>query len=154
MFAIRLLTLAFASLRVSDACTCSDPTVLVAKQRAAVVFRGVITALRPTGKQPRFDGDAIKMAVFRVSRVWKGEVGQTFEMPAAEEGGGCWGFDSQLLKVGAELVVYARRTVKMGYETNICSRTKFVKYAAGDFKELGPGEEPKRTASSHNPKPK
>jgi hypothetical protein len=151
MIAIRLLTLAFASLGVSRACTCSDPTVVVAKQRAAVVFRGVITALRPTGKHPRFDGDTGKIAVFRVSRVWKGEVGPTFEMPASEEAGGCWGFAAPFLKVGAELIVYARRLDGMEYETNICSRTRFVRYAAEDFKVLGPGEEPKPTAPLRNP---
>jgi hypothetical protein len=154
MIAVRILTLALASLGVAHACECSDPTVLVAKQRATVVFRGTITALRPTGKRPAFDGDTGKIAVFRVSRVWKGEVGQTLEMPAAEEAGGCWGFAPQFLKLGAELIVYARRLAGMEYETNVCSRTQFVKYAAEDFKELGPGEEPKPPTPLRNPKSK
>src|SRR5438309_2337916 len=104
MNAIRILTAAIASLGIIYACDCDEPTVPVAKQRAQVVFRGTITALRPTKKTTGEAGDTGKVAVFRVSRVWKGEVGQTFEMPAVVESGGCWGFAPEFLKVGAELI--------------------------------------------------
>jgi hypothetical protein len=157
MIATRIITVAFASLGVSHACTCSDPTVLVAKQRSQAVFRGTITALRPTGKDYKAErafGDTEKIAVFRVSRIWKGEVGPTFEMPAVVEFGGCWGFVPQFLKVGAELLVYAQRPPGMDYQTNICSRTRFIKYAEKDLAELGVGEEPKRDTRLRNPNSK
>jgi len=65
-------------------------------------------------------------------------------MRAIEEAGGCWGFSAEFLKVGAELIVYALQS-EGEYQTSICSRTRFVKYAAKDFGELGPGEEPKQS---------
>jgi hypothetical protein len=138
------LTFALISAGVVNACECSDPTVQGAKQRAAVVFRGTLIALHPTNKRIGFErpGATPKMAVFRVDRVWKGDVASTFEMPAIPEAGGCWGFAPDFIRVGAELLVYAFRS-EGEYFTCVCCRTRFVKYAATDFKELGPGEEPK-----------
>jgi len=157
MTAIRILTVAFASLGAANACVCDEPTVLVAKQRSQAVFRGTITVLRPTNKDykaERVFGDTDKIAVFRVSRVWKGKVRQTFEMPAVVEFGSCWGFAPQFLKVGAELIVYAQRIPRMDYQTNICSRTRLIEYAGKDLEELGPGEEPKPAARLRNPNSK
>jgi len=65
-------------------------------------------------------------------------------MRAIEEAGGCWGFSSELLKLGAELIVYASQP-DGEYQTSICSRTRSVKYASKDFEELGPGEGPKQS---------
>ena len=44
-----------------------------------------------------------------MTRVWKGEVGATFGMPAIEETSACWGFWPRLLKVGVgnDVLVYA-----------------------------------------------
>jgi hypothetical protein len=67
-----------------------------------VVFQGTIEGFRGSG--------ADRTVMFRVSRVWKGRVGPTFEMPAIETSGGlCTAFWSGLLAVGNELVVYASR---------------------------------------------
>jgi len=126
---------------ICSACSCAISTTRVAKDEAGVVFRGTITALRDAGKS-----DPKKIAIFRVSRVWKGEVGQTFEMPAVEETSMCVGFWPSLLKVGNDLLVYAKQWPRSAeYYTTICTRTRLVKDAKEDFDDLGPGETPKQT---------
>jgi hypothetical protein len=118
-----------------------------------VIFRGTIIALHDSPvdhSSPQFR-DTKKIAVFRVSRVWKGEVGETFEMPAVEETSMCTGFWPPFLKVGSDLIVYA---TKRGpeYYTGICGQHKLAKDAkdndAKDLRELGPGEEPRRAKDS------
>jgi hypothetical protein len=138
------LFLAMMSGGLVSACICGDPTVQAATEDADVVFRGTLIALRPTNKRTGFEGPGFtpKIAVFRVSRVWKGDVEPIFEMPAMSEDSTCRGFASGFLKVGAELIVYAFRS-EGEYFTGVCTRTRFMKYAAKDFQELGPGEEPK-----------
>lgn len=132
---------------VAYGCGCTGTTVQDAKAHADVVFRGTITALRPSGKalsfSPGFVLDTKKIAVFRVDRVWKGEVGETFEMPAIEEESACTGFWPSFLKVGNDLLVYAQGGGGL-YFTSICTRTQLAKNA-NDFAELGPGEGPKRS---------
>ena len=68
-----------------------------------MVFRGTIAELRD------LPGSKLQVAVFRVSRVWKGDVGPTFEMPAMKEGVACIGFWPDYLKVGNDLLLYASR---------------------------------------------
>jgi hypothetical protein len=143
----RLVVALVFSVGIGYACGCSSITVEEAKERADVVFRGTITALRDSehdlGYLSAMAHDTRKIAVFRVSRVWKGEVGETFEMPALEETSACVGFWPSLLKIGNDLLVYASRMQgHPGYLTNICSRTALA-IGAKDFAELGPGEEPK-----------
>jgi hypothetical protein len=95
--------------------------------------------------------DTGKIAVFHVTRVWKGDVGPTFEMPALVETSACWGFWSDFLKVGNDLLVFAFRVpgeVAGGFifETGICSRTALAKDNE-DIRALGPGFEPTVSAS-------
>jgi len=149
MIAVRLLTVALVSLGVAHACECSEPTVSDAKKRATVIFRGTITALRPTNKRSPFGVDTGKVAVFRVTRVWKGEVGSVFEMPAVTEDGGCWGFSERFLKTASDILVYAFRE-EGTYYTSICSRTQFINFAAKDLEELGPGHPPKPSQGRSN----
>jgi hypothetical protein len=103
-------------------CDCSEPTVQEAKQRSDIVFRGTIIDLRPTIKRPSLGRDIGKMAVFRTSRVWKGNVGRTLEMRAIEEAGGCWGFSPQFLKVGVELIVYAFKPTVNTKQASVAAR--------------------------------
>ncbi len=85
------------------------------------------------------------MAVFQVTRVWKGDVGQKFEMPAVTETSTCNGFWEDYLKLGADLLIYARR-VENDFYTGICGNHKPAIDAKGnpapDFKDLGPGAPP------------
>ena len=145
LWAARLLAIFAASLTAAYGCSCADPTVKDAARRAIVVFSGTITALKLASKPYTFRrlSDTRTIVVFRVTRVWKGDVGRIFEMPAVVEEADCLGFAPQLLKLGAELLVYAFNQQSEFYYTGLCSRTRFVRYASDDLKELGPGREPK-----------
>ena len=134
----------------SCACTCSAPPVEEMRRNADVVFRGTIVALRPSGKPVSFVGDTGKIAVFKVNRVWKGDIGSAFEMAAYEETGACWGFWPHLLKIGNDLVVFAFQTPggdidePSTFQTTICSRTAPAT-ANKDLDALGPGYEPSKS---------
>jgi hypothetical protein len=121
--------------------------VQVKRDHSDVVFRGTITALRDSEKaagiSAGFGRDTKKIVIFRVSRVWKGKVGQTFEMPAVEEIAACIGFWPSFLKVGNDLLVYASRSGGSEYYTSICGFHKRASDAK-DFRELGPGEDPQQ----------
>jgi len=139
---------------IAKSCECSESTVEQSRDRAEVVFRGTIIALRDTKTPSKIGGrvhDLKKVAVFRVTRVWKGDVGETFEMPAVEETSMCTGFWPTFLKIGNDLVIYARRFKgQPEYYTDICTRTMPASDAAKfkDFDKLGPGEEPAKRKSS------
>ena len=78
-----------------------------AKRTAEVVFQGTVESIRGTGVH--------RTVVFRVSRVWKGRVGSTFEMTGLETTGSmCHAFWEGLLTIGNELVVYASRPLAAG----------------------------------------
>jgi hypothetical protein len=135
---------------IAYACDCGQPSVEAKEEHADVIFRGTIITLRDAkGKTDLPAGwvrDTKRVAIFRVSRVWKGDVGETFEMPAVEETATCNGFWPPYLKVGLDLLVYARR-IGSAYYTGICGSHKLAKDRKGsgsDFEELGPGVEPRK----------
>jgi hypothetical protein len=146
----RLSSVLACSAVAAYACGCKAPSVKAAKEHSGVVFRGTIVELRdapgPFTSSPPLFRDTGKTAVIRVNRVWKGEVGETFEMPAIEETSVCIGFWPDFLKVGADLLVYAGRFFGTStYVTSVCTRTSFAKNAKDDFDQLGPGEEPRKS---------
>jgi hypothetical protein len=151
----RDLTLAVVwalSVSVVSACTCKAPGVREAKALADVVFRGKIIALRDSTEPSLSRADTHKIAVFRVTRVWKGEVEPAFQMPAYEETSACWGFWPRLLKVGNELLVYAKRLDggtpgAFIFITSICSRTALIENDK-DLEKLGDGYEPGKSPAS------
>jgi hypothetical protein len=115
-----------------------------------VVFRGTIVELRDSlGTADTYSPgfimfrDLKKTVIFRVSRVWKGGVGAIFEMPAVEETGACVGFESDYLKVGTDLLVYAYRARNSEYYTGICGTHKLAKDGRGDFRIPGTGRIPR-----------
>ena len=136
---------------IAYACDCVEPSVQAKKDYADVIFRGTIVALRDAKAATDFPSgwvrDTKKVAVFRVTRVWKGDVGETFEMPAVEEVAACMGFWPPYLKVGSDLLVYARR-IGSEYYTGICGSHKLARESsekdAKDFEVLGPGEAPQK----------
>jgi hypothetical protein len=137
------------------ACDCEAPPVREARTTADVVFRGTIVALKPSNAAPGLWGSGHqtpRTAVFRVTRVWTGEIGPTIEMPAYEEEAACWGFWPRLLRAGNELLVYATRwpggsSGSVLYMTNICSRTELAE-GNKDLDELGAGYEPGQSPES------
>jgi hypothetical protein len=115
-------------------CDCVAPSVRQAKKGAKVVFRGTITDIHE-GK-----------VMFRVDRVWKGDIGQTFEMvdfPAAQ----CLGFRDSWLQVGEDLLVFAGRLHRYpndsDYFTSICTKTSMWSEAFDTVKKLGHGRPPR-----------
>lgn len=138
---LRLIFVILAAVGVARACSCAEETVKQAKRQAEIVFRGTITAFKDSGGGAR-------VAVFRVSRVWKGKVTERFEMPAFETQAACIGFWPSFLKVGNELLVYAYRLgTPAAYFTDICTRTALAAKSK-DFAELGRGWEPTRSEPS------
>ena len=117
-------------------CDCVTPSVRQAKKGAEVVFRGTITDIR--------DGKVI----FRVDRVWKGDVGLTFEMIDFPEAAACLGFMDRWLRVGNDLLVFAWRLHRYPndneYFTSICTRTSTWNEASDTLKKLGKWRPPKR----------
>jgi hypothetical protein len=145
---MKLLASFLLALGVCRACDCFEPSVPSKRDHAELIFRGTIVELRDSSKaagiSPGFARDTKKTVVFKVSRVWKGNVGQTFEMPGIEETSACIGFWPDYLKVGADLLVYASRPGGSEYITAICGDHKLAKDAEKDFRTLGPGKEPRK----------
>ena len=117
--------------RMATACSCSPSSVEQSEKSADVIFRGTITDIKDS------------IVYFQVARAWKGNVGKLFTMPEVRETTGCIGFWPDHLRVGNDLLVYAKlyesTTSKTGvYLTDICTRTRFAEDAGVDFWRLGP----------------
>jgi hypothetical protein len=142
---VRISVVMCLSSGVSYPCSCSPPiSAGIASDSADVVFWGTITALRDVQEALPGGGQYTRrIAVFRVSRVWKGRIGPTFEMTAPQENEPCIGPEPSYFKVGNDLLVYAKGTPKLGYGLPLCSRTALAENAKSDFGDLGPGQEPK-----------
>ena len=128
MLGLFWVTIAFAQ--------CDDVEVSTkwAKHYSEVVFQGTVVGFRGPENN--------RNVVFQVSRVWKGHVGRTFEMPAVQTNGGlCSAFWMGLLAVGNELVVYASRPIDPNEYLPIRSKTTLVSKAK-DLKALGRGHAP------------
>jgi hypothetical protein len=151
----KLLTLTFLALASlfampsnANACSCLPETVSDSVHNADIVFRGAIIDIRDVQSGVGIEigmGVRKRIAVFRVNRVWKGDVGEAVEMLAIEDSGGlCRRFPKGSLAVGNELLVYASRQADShDYITNICSRTSLA-IQTKDFHELGRGRVPKK----------
>jgi len=144
----RLLVVLAIFANAAFACECRGLSVKEASTAAEVIFRGTIMSFRDSPVDfgvPGMLKSTKKLVVFRVTRVWKGEVGEIFEMPAARETTACIGFWPSFLEEGADLLVYASRaaaiTGNREYYTDICTRTMLAK-KSGDLKRLGAGKLP------------
>jgi len=132
---VRLGILLLASSSVFAQCDEVAVSAKKAKHFSEVVFQGTIEGFSGSGTD--------RTVIFRVSRVWKGRVGPTFEMPALESDGMCTAFYRGLLAVGNEVVVYAssRYVPGAGY-LPWRSKTTFVS-RADDIRALGRSHKPK-----------
>jgi hypothetical protein len=119
------------------ACDCIEVSAKQARRSSELVFRGTVDGFRDSGK-------GYRIAIFRVTNVWKGQIGQTFEIPAIE-GDWCHAFrptKPSLLETGNELIVYASRIAPgkdyfpMPCNTALAKTTMIVH-------DLGPGRRPK-----------
>lgn len=146
---LRLLIVLAMSASLAFACECRGLTVKEASAGAEVIFRGTIMSFRDSSVDfgvPGMLKSTKKLVVFQVARVWKGEVGETFEKPAVAETTACIGFWPSFLKEGTDLMVYASRepaiTGNREYYTSICTRTGLA-IKSKDFRQLGTGKLPR-----------
>src|SRR5690349_15135535 len=77
---VRFVSVLFSSTFLFDQCDDIAVSAKEAKHLSEVVFQGTIEGFRGSGTD--------RTVIFRVSRVWKGQIGPTLEMPAIETDGG------------------------------------------------------------------
>ncbi len=81
------------------------------------------------------------VAVFRVHEEWEGNLGNKVKVEWRRgDRGDCYGFWPDDLKVGNDLLVFARRGHDGVYRTSICLPTMLASTAQGVLRELGPGK--------------
>ena len=114
------------------ACTCVPPKGPAEEfELAAAVFSGKVVEVR----KHRRGGDMFAgvEAVMRVQRVWKGVRAETVSVFTASHSAACgYGF-----KEGRTYLVYAYKDAQGRLSTGICGRTRRLKNAGEDLKELG-----------------
>jgi hypothetical protein len=134
----RFVIVLWGSIGLGFACDCLRLPVKDAERGADIVFRGTIIALRGTETHN-------PVATFKVVRVWKGNVKETFEMPASQESYGCLGFGPKV-EVSADILVYAHRLVRSDpdYFPMTC-QTELATKAKDQIQQLGFGRKPKKS---------
>jgi hypothetical protein len=134
---VRFLTVLFTCTCLLAQCDDVYVSPKQAKRFSEVVFQGTIAGFKGSGLD--------RTVIFRVSRVWKGPVGPTFEMPAIETDGGlCTAFWRGLLIVGNELVVYASHLPSSNRNEYLPLRGKSIPVSrAKDISQLARGHKPK-----------
>jgi hypothetical protein len=130
-----------AGLFVSDsvcvyACSCIGSGTPGTSLRSAVsVFAGKVTSVKtaePAGRSI----NSVRVT-FEVSRVWKGDKAPWIAAETAMAGASC-GFS---FSTGEEYIVYAGGSSAVP-QVSLCSRTRLLRNAAEDLRELGQGERP------------
>ena len=134
---VRFAFFLFASTSLFAQCDDIEVSARQAKHFSDVVFQGTVEGFGGSG--------ADRTVIFRVSRVWKGQVSRTFEMPAIQTDGGlCTAFWYGLLALRNELVVYASRYPWMPRREYLPLRSKTTLVGrATDLSQLGRGHKPK-----------
>ena len=142
------LALGYVSLtNLAEACPCIPTTVRESVADADVVFRGTIVSIR-SHPNPLARELPVRVAVFKVTRVWKGDVREKIEVRVAGDPF-CQSFPKKLMMVGNELLVYAnKRSGTSEYFSTMCSRTALAK-GATDLRELGEGRTPSHASQTH-----
>jgi hypothetical protein len=135
---IRFVVALWASMALASACDCVKLSAKAAEREAEIVFRGTVVAMHESS-------DHFPIATFKVVRVWKGDVTETFEMLAMQERSGCLGFGPPV-EIGADFLVYARRPspsvsdyLPLPCQSDLASR------ARDQIQKLGLGRKPQKT---------
>jgi hypothetical protein len=142
MFSLLLVVSLTLATDTTLACTCV-PAKSAAREfeRATAVFSGKVVEVR-RHKQAE-DIFAGVEAVFRVEKVWKGVERRTVSVFTSSQSSACgYGF-----KEGRTYLVYAHGGAEGRLSTSICSRTRRLKDAGEDLKELGADREMTEDAS-------
>jgi hypothetical protein len=133
---LRIFVALILGANLGVACESIDLPLKQAKTHADVVFRGTISDYRDSG-------NGYKIAVFQVSRVWKGRVGTVVEMSTypGYSDRPCEGGSTRLVDVGSDVLVFARKVKGQDYLTNYWSGTRAVE-GYPYLRQLGPGKPP------------
>ena|ERR1700722_1052479 len=104
-----------------------------ARRGSEFVFRGTLTAQTFT--------EGREVLAFHVTRVWKGRVAETFEIPVNALISGCNSPFLLRVEIGSEFVIFAGRTPFSGGEYAVGARR--MENAGPWLQEIGPGRKPK-----------
>jgi len=117
-------------------CTCVPPKNATRElEQSAAVFSGKVLAVKGTEQESGFYANV--EVVLEVQRSWKGIEEKTVSVFTSSQSSACgYGF-----KKGEAYLVYASKTTEGRLTTSICSRTRRIKEADADLKELGDGKE-------------
>lgn len=134
----RVLAGTLLAVSLGVACTSVQLPITDVVKNVDALFRGTITGYRDSGK-------GYKIAVLRVSRVWKGQIGQVAEISTfpgySEEA--CHLGEDKLLDVGSDVIIFARKTKGqrqlVGYWASFLATAAAIEYLA----DLGPGQAPR-----------
>jgi len=109
-----------------------------ARRSSEVVFEGTVVAMHESDPH-------VPVATFKVARVWKGNINETFEMPAFQDSTVCLGFLPRI-EVGAVFLVYARRLVPSdSYYFPLPCETDLASNASGQIRALGRFRRPRKS---------
>lgn len=111
----------------AQACSCELGTVIDDLEASDVVFRGEVTLIRRPDDYNTF-------VIFRVSRLWKGNVGPTIGLWAVAQHDDDCGY---VFIKGFEYFVFSN-----GHSTSTCSYTSRIVHGRPEWPELGAGREP------------
>ena len=119
----------FAQTSEARACSCMKLTPAEGLSSAYAVFIGEVTKIEPN-TATKFGGIEITL---RVSKVWKGEIGDQVKVRTAGTSAACGYSFAQ----GERYLVYADRDEADPMRVSLCSRTALVANAEQDLDFLG-----------------
>ncbi|TFE19877.1 hypothetical protein [Cohnella luojiensis] len=129
--------------QTAHACSCASPEspeqqVREELEHKSAIFAGTVEKVTPPWfKILKSSADPVKVT-FKVSAVWKGELGRQVIVYTARDSASCGVDDFQ---VGTEYIVSASLKSK-SLETNICALTKPLASAEAELAVLGEGYPP------------
>lgn len=145
IFFLPLIVLLNVNADTARACSCESPKSPAQElERAAAVFAGKVVEIM-SHKQTADPFLTIEV-VFNVETIWKGAGDKTVSVFTSAHSDNC----GYRFKRGRTYLVYAYRHLGGQVSTSICSRTRRLKNAHEDLKELGTG----RTSTSHRIQPR
>ena len=99
------------------ACTCRPMGIAESKRDADVVFAGTVTGVDVVDTETNWEPRIV--VTFSVARVWKGAVGQTFQMHTSYEASSCGGFPREMAQPGSTLLVYGYANKAKNWKQNL-----------------------------------
>lgn len=129
LLAILIGLASFSQSSEARACSCMKLTPAEGLSSAYAVFIGEVTKIEPN-TATKFGGIEITL---RVSKVWKGEVGEQVKVRTAGTSAAC----GYRFVEGERYLVYADRDEADPMRVSLCSRTALVANAGQDLDFLG-----------------